>query len=97
MTNQITALKKLSSQINDRYRQLLDITGPERMPISQLHYFIDQAMSRHYLVEVALLGTEATMVGYLDNGPQNTLLIKHPGQAVTGFIHFSQIQFLKRV
>lgn len=97
MTNEISALKKFSHQINDKYRQLLDLNGPAKMPQTQLQYFINQAINRHYLIEINLKGTTEKMVGYLSNGPRGTLLIEQPGQSITGFVHTKQIEFLRRV
>ncbi|HBF75959.1 MAG TPA: hypothetical protein DDW71_11980, partial [Lactobacillus sp.] len=46
MSNQVSAIKKISSQLNDRYRQFLvmDDAEPMGMPQEQRDYFLAQAL-----------------------------------------------------
>ncbi|KRK97994.1 hypothetical protein FD04_GL000971 [Secundilactobacillus odoratitofui DSM 19909 = JCM 15043] len=99
MSNQVSAIKKISSQLNDRYRQFLELdTLPSHMPLAQLDYFLTQAMSRHYHVKLHLAGQDApTMSGYLSKGPKDTYLVSAPHQKLTQLAHLNQINFVERV
>ena len=107
MSNQVSAIKKFSSQLNDRYRQFLviDPTEPLKMPQTQRDYFLDQALTRHYHVTLHLnlpsepgepSENEALMSGYLAQGPKDTLLVTNASQNITQVAHLNQIKFVER-
>ncbi|MTV81092.1 hypothetical protein [Secundilactobacillus folii] len=104
MSNQVSAIRKISSQINDRYRQFLDLDplDPLQMPDSQLDYFLTQALNRHYNVTLHLNtnsnedGEDATMAGYLTKGPKDTFLVSVADQKITQLVHTPQIKFIER-
>ncbi|GAX06878.1 hypothetical protein IWT25_02225 [Secundilactobacillus pentosiphilus] len=101
MSNQVSALRKLSSQLNDRYRQFLvmDDAEPMGMPQEQRDYFLTQALTRHYHVTLHLrqAGEEqALMSGYLAKGPKATLLVTNASQNMTQVAHLNQIMFVER-
>ncbi|ANZ62133.1 hypothetical protein AYR62_06775 [Secundilactobacillus paracollinoides] len=98
MTNETSALKKLSTQLNAGYRQLLALDQPSAMPTQQRQYFIDQAITRHYHVQLTLTGDpESTMTGYLKRGPKNTVLVTIPHDTMTSIAHLNQISFISRL
>lgn len=100
MSTEVSALKKISNQLNDRYRQFLELDPIEalRMPASQLNYFLNQAMTRHYYVTLHLTGDdEPTMTGYLSRGPRDTILVTFPHQTMTSVAHLSQIKYVSRL
>ncbi|KRM77364.1 hypothetical protein [Secundilactobacillus collinoides] len=98
MTTETSALKKISTQLNAGYRQFLALDQPSTMPEQQQQYFIDQAITRHYRVQLTLAGDpETTMTGYLKRGPKNTVLVTMPHDAVTSVAHLNQIQFISRL
>lgn len=101
---QASALKKISSQINTRYRQFLAIepADPKQMPSDQLNYFIDQALSRHYHVTLHLNmvtvdgDEEPMMTGYLTKGPKDSFIVTESGQKITQLVRLNQIKFVER-
>lgn len=101
MSNEVSALKKISTQLNDRYRQFLelDMSRPSlKMPKSQLTYYLAQALNRHYLVAVHLSDdATTTMTGYLAKGPKDTYTVTLPNQKMTSLVHLSQISMIERL
>ncbi|MCH5463301.1 hypothetical protein HC026_09910 [Lactobacillus sp. LC28-10] len=102
MSNQVSALKKISSQLNESYRQFLVMANaaPMGMPHQQLDYFVSQALTRHYHVTLHIRQSTddepALMTGYLSEGPKDTLLVTNDNQNITQVAHLNQIVFIER-
>lgn len=101
MSNQVSAIRKISSQLNDRYRQFLVMENaePVGMPQEQRDYFLAQALVRHYHVTLHLHQVDdepVLMSGYLAEGPKDTLLVTNANRNVTQVAHLTQIMFVER-
>lgn len=102
MSNQVSALKKISSQLNESYRQFLVMTNaePMGMPQNQRDYFLTQALNRHYHVTLHIRQSTdeepALMTGYLNKGPKDTLLVTNDSQNITQVAHLNQVIFIER-